>query len=120
MKKILNLTNHNLTNDQITELQNVWGVTEFIELESDLKALWGQLTPYNYQEVCDVIIELIREQQIDFVHLAGFFPAVTYVNSRVLNCIYAYSVRESVDKVLEDGIIVKNSVFKHKGFFKYL
>ena len=120
MKNLLNCSNHVLGLNQLQELQNKG--YDVIELSEELKKAWGQLTPSNYVQVCNDIIEYMEENNCTGIHLAGFPPAVTLLcidlnaNTEVL---YAYSERKTVEVEVE-GQIVKKSIFEHKGFFKYI
>ena len=62
------------------------------------------------------------ENHVDATHVAGFAPAVNYfVNkvSIVFDNYYAYSARDVVEVTKEDGSVVKEAKFRHKGFYKY-
>ena len=120
MKNLLNCSNHVLGLNQLQELQNKG--YDVIELSEEMKKAWGQLTPSNYVQVCNDIVEYMEENNCTGIHLAGFPPAVTLLcidlntNTEVL---YAYSERKTVEVEVE-GQIVKKSIFEHKGFFKYI
>ena len=115
MKKILNLSNHNLNTKQIEELNSK--CLEIVELDELDKRLWSQLTPGNYKLITDSILVKYR---VDFYHLAGFPAAVVYVCNQMENkCYYAFSERSSVEETQPDGSVIKKNVFKHKGFYLY-
>lgn len=126
MKKILNVSNHTLTNEQIEDLKKRYGSIEIFELPSDLKRLWSNLTPENYRNVCNDIDEYIGNKFIDVVHLVGFIPAVHYllkinefyIDEETIEFIYSYSERKSIEKEV-NGEVVKTSVFQHKGWYEY-
>ena len=62
------------------------------------------------------------ENHVDATHVAGFAPAVNYfVNkvSIVFDNYYAYSARDVVEVTKEDGSVVKEAKFRHKGVYKY-
>lgn len=115
--KILNLSNHQLTKEQIDELTDQ-GFT-IVELDEKSKKLWGQLNPENYKDVVDDIFE---RYSCECYHIAGFAPAIVYVcriiNSSNRKAVYAYSERKTVEKQ-EDGKVVKTSILEHKGFYLY-
>lgn len=122
MKKILNLSNHVLTQEQIDELTAM--EYEVVELTAEDKTLWGQLNPSNYKEFVYRVMEAEKTRYaVDAYHIAGFPPAV--VNAVCLACtldmpaFYAYSERVSVEEHMSDGSVVKRNVFKHLGFFNY-
>lgn len=115
MKKILNVSNHKLTDDQINELSEK--DIEVVELDELDKRLWSQLTPNNYRLIADSIL---NKYAVDLYHLAGFPAAVVYVcNQKQNKCYYAFSERCSIEELQADGSVVKKNVFKHKGFYLY-
>lgn len=114
--KILNLSNHVLTEEQVKELKEK-GYTEIIELDVEDKKAWGQLIPDTYKEVCD---NILAKYKTDAIHLAGFPPATVYVALKsTVPCLYAYSERNCVETPMPDGSIDKRYIFKHQGFFNY-
>ena len=115
--KVLNCSSHNLTNEQIVELKDF----EIVELPKELKEAWGQLTPKNYIYICKEIIKFCHNNNIDVIHLAGFPLAVVYLCSMEPNIkkISAYSKRVVVEQRLENGEVIKKSIFKHEGFYKF-
>lgn len=121
MKKLLNISNHTLGLEQIDELASKG--YQVVELPTELKQKWGQLTPDNYHEVCHEIKDFMVENEVDATHVAGFAPAVNYfVNkvSVVSNNYYAYSARDLIVEVTKpDGTVVKEAKFRHKGFYLY-
>lgn len=114
--KILNLSNHTLTEEQVKELREK-GYAEIIELDAEDKKAWGQLVPDTYKEVCD---NILAKYKADAIHLAGFPAATVYVALKAqLPCLYAYSPRICVETPMPDKTINKNYVFKHMGFYRY-
>lgn len=121
MKNLLNVSNHTLGLNQLQELETLGYVV--IELSDDLKKQWGQLNPENYARVCNDVMEYAEANNCAALHLAGFPAAVTLICMDVNEdtpVYYAYSERESVEDVAEDGTVTKRNVFKHKGFFRYV
>lgn len=119
MKKLLNLSNHILSNVQVKEL-NEKGY-EIVELDSEEKEVWGQLNPDNYVDVCEHIVKKYYEQGIRSLHVAGFPAAVSYITKcfPIMECLYAFSERKSIEKTNEKGEVIKTNVFVHKGFYPY-
>ena len=122
MKKILNLSNHVLTQEQIAEL-NGYGY-EIVELSAEDKQRWANLNPSNYKEFTYRTMEDEETRyDVDAYHIAGFPPAVVLAvctaSSMDLPAFYAYSERVSVEEHMSDGSVVKRNVFKHLGFFNY-
>lgn len=115
MKKLLNLSNHNLTPQQTEELSTLG--YQAIELNTTDKQAWGQLNPQDYKQICN---KILGSYAADAYHLAGFPAAVVYVTKATTKpCYYAYSVRQSIETVQEDGTVVKKNIFKHQGFYLY-
>ena len=121
MKKILNVSNHVFGLDQINELTEKG--YQVVELPAELKQKWGQLSPDNYHEVCWEIKDFMVNNDIDATHVAGFAPAVNFFVGKVSTVpdnYYAYSARDVIVEVTkEDGTVVKEAKFRHKGFYKY-
>ena len=115
MERILNCSNHKMTEEQIEEMRKKG--YEFVELDPELKNEWGQMNPQNYEEISKKIIMKIVKEDISAIHLAGFMPAVHYMilaTEYLASCYYAYS-----ERVSEEVNGVKTSYFKHKGFYLY-
>lgn len=121
MSKFLNISNHNLTVDQLAEIdQKGW---EAVELPEDLKKAWGSCNPSNYQEIVNDIVHYMIVNNINSALLAGYSPAVVYAcmeyACRTCMFYFAHTERKSVETVQEDGSVVKTNVFKHAGFYQY-
>lgn len=122
MKKMLNLSNHTLTQEQVKEINDMG--YEIVELTPEDKKIWGQLNPTNYvEETCRIVEDDETRYKVEGYHIAVFPPAVVVANSIAnglgLPSYYAYSERQSVEEKQSDGSIKKTNVFKHKGFFLY-
>lgn len=120
MKKLLNCSNHVLGLNQLKELEEKGFVV--VELNDELKSKWGQLTPSNYVQVCNSIVDYMEENGCTGIHLAGFPPAVTLLCADLntdIDVLYAYSERDTVEVEI-DNQVVKKSIFTHKGFFPYI
>lgn len=121
--KIVNITNHKLTVDQLEDLKSS-GVTEIIELPETFKEAWGSMNPANWKFVCNDIEVFTKNIGAEVCLIAGYTPAVVYLaNSDLLRNVhklYSHSDRVSVEKHNEDGTVVKTNVFKHVGFYDIL
>lgn len=115
---ILNLTQHSSTPEQ--QAQGVF------DLQGSDLALLKQLL--NFEQLPDrwevgtraeSLIALARKYEWKRVMLGGapylMGPLERALEARGLEYCYAFSTRESVEKVV-DGKIIKTSVFKHRGF----
>lgn len=119
--KFLNISNHILTQEQIEDIKKVLNTEEIeiVELPQDIKSQWGNLTPDNYEQVCERIIQYMKNNEIKHAHLAGFTPAVVYMVTCSWNYFfYSYSERVSEEKE-SNGEIVKTSIFKYKDWYEY-
>lgn len=120
MKKILVLLNHPLTAEQLAEIKEMGYEPEY--LKDDEKRSWGNITPDNMIDVVDSIF--INHHSVSAAIIAGQPAATVYAvnvfNSNSLPCFYAYSVRESVERTEADGSVIKQSIFRHKGFYEYI
>jgi len=119
MKVLLNLTNHNLTNEQMES----WD--EVRNLPDNLKKLWSNIPPeFNCQQVKEhlkPIFEWIDNNSKNAVILtAGDFCAVLLVLQHAIKTnikvVQSTTKRESVEMKNEDGTVIKKSVFKHVQF----
>lgn len=122
MSKFLNITNHQLTNEQLDEIKR--SGYEIVELPEDLKTTWGQLNVDNWAGVCNDIWNFIVKNNVDTALVAGYAPAmydISYNMDRAgLTPVYADTARESVETKMEDGSVRKTAVFKHKGFYSII
>lgn len=129
MVKFLNISNHNLTDEQVNDLKkNIFKSEEvkIVELPKHLKEVWGQLNPSNYEDVCNEISKFIVKERISYCHLAGFAPAVVYLcqldiyNGLSNDVFFFYSFSERVSEEKEiNGEVIKTSKFQHKGWYRY-
>lgn len=114
---ILNLTQHVASNEQISE-----GV-----YEPDNKKEVQHLLTFNslptegdLKKNAMLLARIAREEKATHAMIGGapFFMSSLEEALRNVNIIplYAFSVRESVEEVLEDGSTRKVNVFRHKGF----
>ena len=104
--KLLKLLNHELTEAQLKELKENWGVTEIVTLDPEKAKLFGAVTLENYNDVIDTL------DKAGVVHnLINRNPEITPL--------FAMTQRKAVDKKNEDGSVTKVSVFEHQAFMKY-
>jgi hypothetical protein len=121
---IFNCTSHSLTLEQREGF-------DVIELPSNLKAQWGQVTEFSKEGIADDVVGIVTQTfagaGYDFkgMVLVQGHPGVTYmVVSRLKGMpgivpVYAESVRDSVEEQQPDGSVKKVSVFRHLGFRRY-
>ena len=121
------LFSHTLTNDQKEDAWRTFGVQNFIPLPEDLQARWSNVPPET-DTVDDhlwPILEWLRKQSQpgDYVLIQGDFGmtylAVAWAFQQGLIPVYATNRRQSVETVLPDGTVPKQSIFKHVRFRTY-
>ena len=126
-KLFLNISNHSLTKDQMSEIQ-AKGFS-VMELEEDLKKAWGSMNPSNWRKTCDEVIRVVLtyddlETPIETALVAGYTPAVVYLTNELnkygTTPLYAHTDRVSVERTNEDGTVTKTNIFKHTGFYNII
>lgn len=122
--KLINVSNHNLTEQQKQDAMDTLGVTEFIDLQQDLKAKLGNLKPTDVYEVATEIKDFILNQGNDIiVHLAGFMDLVQWLiqelHSYNIKVVYSYTQRIVQEQIKDNGAIEKKVIFEHQGWYSY-
>ena len=117
---LINVSNHTLSAEQVKDFDMV------VELPQELKVMWGQITPEAMVSTVEAINEFIKNTRKDHyntnfnVHIAGHAAACYQLaNLTTEMCIFAHSVRNSIEEVQEDGSTIKKAIFKHTGWFTY-
>lgn len=116
--KILNLTQHSATKDQIEA-----GVVELQQEEkkvlADLLTFEEIPTSAEMESRARKIVVFV-DDDIDAVMIGGapyFMPPLQKALQKAcLKVLYAFSKREVIEKQMEDGSVQKSQVFKHVGF----
>ena len=115
--KIINLTQHTATKEQISQ-----GVVDLPqekqnELKSLLNCSWGDDLELKAQRIVALIDGLPQRNAMigGAPYLMGYLERAL-ANERK-NPLYSFSERVSTEKVLEDGTIQKVSSFNHVGFY---
>jgi len=117
--KILNLTQHKATPDQIAE-----GVYDYENhnLIQQLITFDEMPTFSDMIDRADELAKLVIEEGADAAMIGGapyFMPILEFVLFRSnITPLYSFSKRVSEDTVMPDGTIQKTSVFKHRGFYE--
>ena len=123
-KLFINATNHALTPAQVADITEK-GFTP-VELPAGLKAYWGACTADNwkiiFEEFQNFVNGLALGKDVEIVTMvAGYAPLVYNIVADITikghKALYADSKRESVEKTMEDGSVVKSNVFRHLGFY---
>jgi non-ribosomal peptide synthetase component E (peptide arylation enzyme) len=123
-KKMLLLFSHKLNNLQESDAIKNLKVTQFIVLPRELQQKWSNFDA----DLENIDVEPFKNflsnnlQTGDIVLVQGDFGATFSIVKFALNLgfvpVYATTKREVVE-FIEDGQIVKKSIFKHRRFRKY-
>lgn len=117
MKKILNLTQHGASAEQVSE-----GVIEPSDKKEvqELLTFVGMPTMSEVFERAEKLAQIAADSGCDKAMIGGapylMAPLHMALNAKGITPLYAFSERECVEKKGEDGSIVKTTVFRHKGF----
>jgi hypothetical protein len=117
--KILNLTQHVATEDQIKS-----GVIDLPEdKQNSLKKLlnFGQLpSASEIIEHADAIAKMAKKTGCDKAMIGGALflmsPLERSLRKVGVEPVYAFSVRESIERTTPDGTVLKENKFRHEGF----
>ena len=120
-RTIINLTQHIATPEQLAA--GVMDLNEAQRKQLHELLTFDELPSYNEMNDAAANIAKLASKQMpdaEYAMIGGapFFMSVLEVAlSRVgIDPIYAFSKRESVEKRMSDGSVVKSMVFKHLGF----
>jgi hypothetical protein len=123
MRKTINLTQHTPAQEQ-TDVFTVPGLydqdTDTLESVSDLLTFDNLPTQDEMNVRANKLALLASRQRADKALIGGapFFMS-TLENALIavgVTPVYAFSQRQSVEVVQEDGTVVKTNVFKHLGY----
>jgi len=119
--KILNLTQHKATQDQLDQ-----GVFDLPEgLRSNLACLLTFASIPTWDRVdlrVETIVRMVKSNSIECTHaMIGGAPFLMsalerHLHSEGIMPMFAFSERVSEETVAEDGTVTKVNVFKHIGF----
>ena len=117
---LLNITNHELTEEQKK------GWERIINLPENLKKLWSSIPPdFDCEQVkhyLTPLLDWISENKDSSILVAGDFCAFKIVLEHAIaqniEVFQATTKRETVEVKNPDGTVVKRSVFKHVKFRK--
>lgn len=128
MQKILNLTQHNATQDQLdagvfepTPAQKA-RIKEILTFDSQILK-YPDIIEERAAEMCALVTQFYSSVKVKLmIGGAPFFMGplgdkLTHIGYEV---VYSFTDRVSVDQVNEDGTITKTSVFKHLGFVPHI
>jgi len=127
MKKFITLFSHELTMQQIEEIDTVWQCSKIVNLPSNLQKIWSQIDPVGQlsQKIINDFIKylLVESSQNDLVLVQGELGIVFIIadwclqNGRIP--IYATTRRNASEKKNVDGSISLYHNFEHIQFRKF-
>lgn len=123
--KILVVMSHKLNQSQVQGLNDI-NLTpiSLADINSDLanqcKSINPNASSSEIQNIADGVVETAQSLGVTHLMLQGepslFFAAVTTAKASGINCLISTTERVSVEKVQDDGSVVKTNVFKHVQF----
>lgn len=127
MKRMFLLFSHTLTEAQMQNAQETFGLLEFCRLPEDLQALWSSVDPRGELPIADLdrIVDflLLESDPGDIVLVQGDFGAVYYVADACLETnripVYATTYRQCVETRHPDGSVSVTHTFSHIQFRPY-
>lgn len=127
MRKAINITNHELTKDQIVDLRATLGVQEedILQLSDDLKQKFSNVKIETYQRHLEEIINYAKRNLVsgDVAIVQGqvgyTYRIVQELKLYGVMCVFSFTDRVSTETQKEDGTIEKTNVFKHIQFIEY-
>lgn len=117
--KIINLTQHQTTPDQALD-----GVVEPENKNAVQSALTFEVIPTGDEmsERAELLARIAADSGCKKAMIGGapFFMSTLEraLKEAGITPLYAFSVRDSVEKVDSNGVVTKSNVFKHVGFVK--
>lgn len=119
MKKLVNLTQHNMTADQLVGFEVVDNGVANNEVKS-LLTFNDIPSVKEMQERADKIALYAVENGASYAMIGGAPYFMGFLESALkangVNPLYAFSVRDSIEQVQEDGSVRKVNIFVHKGW----
>lgn len=126
-RSMILIFSHRLTEEQEVEAKEKLGVEQFIHLPKDLQKVWsgipaeGMFDPSWIQPLIQWLDKVAKKD--DFVLVQGEFGVTYYIVDycfhKGLQPIYATTTRESIENCQLDGRVIRQQVFKHRGFRFY-
>lgn len=123
MKKIINLTQHQFTIDQLQDIESRG--LEVVEVDQSFKSLLNFEALPDTQTIWEkatTLSQIAKEAGASFAMIGGAPYFMSLLEKRLFDNgvkpLYVFSVRSSVERPKEDGTVEKLSVFKHLGFIE--
>ena len=126
-RKVYLLLNHQPTEEQLEDLERVYGTFEIVEPNSKIKTFWSNIDPeMSGLERDDKALEIVDDvvkKKADSVWIQGesvmVYKVVKRLEYRNIPAFASTTKREAIEVRKEDGSIEKKSVFKHCRFINY-
>jgi len=126
-KRVYLLLNHQPTEEQLKDLEKVYGFFEIVEPDQKIKSFWSNIDPeMNSLERDDKALEIVDDvvkKKADSVWIQGesvmVYKVVKRLEYRNIPAFASTTKREAVEVKKEDGSVEKKSVFKHCRFVNY-
>lgn len=127
MAKIINLTNHAATGQQIADAVQTLGVAECVDLPPHLKKLWGEIPPGvdSVTEFVQPVLDWLGQvaSKDDIIWAQGEWGATMCVLQwcRVhgVRCVYSTTERVATESQTNEGVVTMTHQFKHIRFRDY-
>lgn len=126
-RKMFLLLSHALTEEQIHEAKERFGVVAFYPLPDSLQSLWsdipaeGEWQPSWLESIKEWLLQ--EGKPGDLVVVQGEFGATVYMvnwlRQHGFRPVYATSRRHVEEKRLDDGTVVASRIFRHVQFRDY-
>ncbi|OFI07070.1 hypothetical protein CLOACE_04750 [Clostridium acetireducens DSM 10703] len=126
MKNMFLLFSHTLTEEQVKDAKENFGIKEFIYLPKELQKMWSNVPieeySYNYEKPFINFLENNATEE-DLVLIEGeygiTFKIVNWCLNNNLKAVYSCTKREFRSNCLSDGKIQNVHFFKHIRFKVY-
>ena len=126
-RKVYLLLNHQPTEEQLEDLERVYGTFEIVEPNSKIKTFWSNIDPeMSGLERDDKALEIVDDvvkKKADSVWIQGesvmVYKVVKRLEYKNIPAFASTTKREAIEVRKEDGSIEKKSVFKHCRFVNY-
>ena len=118
MAKFFNITNHSLTGEQLADIKDKFNIDEVVDLnpgEVDPQVSSAQVNNLATNLIANGNFSLGDVAMVQTEQTLVFFLVSTLQRIGV-RCVVATTRRESAEKVLPDGSIIKTNVFRHVRF----
>jgi CRISPR-associated DxTHG motif protein len=120
--RLFNVTNHQLTADQIEDARQRWDIVDVVDLDEELKAVWANI---EVGSAASLIFDRLwqRSTHADVIVVQGEYGAtftlVSMLRTAGRRVVYASTAREVTECQEPDGSVTTVHRFRHRGFLEY-